>query len=66
MSLKAQVRDDAVRTFLVEFEQAVDFRKHTARNQPEAWDGDPSLRFQLDRLKTADDVTARVTATLLS
>jgi transcriptional regulator with XRE-family HTH domain len=59
--LKAQVRDDAVRTFLVEFEQAMEkFRKHIAWNQPEVWDGDPSLRFQLDLLKTADDIAARL------
>jgi hypothetical protein len=59
--LKAPVRDDASRKFLEEFEQAVeDFRKLLKFNIPEAWDGDPSLRFQLNRLKTADDIAARL------
>jgi transcriptional regulator with XRE-family HTH domain len=59
--LKAQVRDDAARTFLEEFEQAVEnFRKHLDLNVPEVWDGDPSLRFQLNGLKTADDIAARL------
>ncbi len=59
--LKAQVRDDAARTFLVEFEQAVEnFRKQSDLNVPEVWDGDPSLEFQLNRLKTADDIAARL------
>jgi hypothetical protein len=59
--LNAQVRDYAARKFLEEFELAVEnFRKHVAWNVPEAWDGDPSLRFQLDRLKTADDIAARL------
>jgi transcriptional regulator with XRE-family HTH domain len=59
--LKAQVRDDATRKFLEDFEQAVEnFRKQLALEQPEFWDGDPSLRFQLNRLKTADDIGARL------
>jgi transcriptional regulator with XRE-family HTH domain len=59
--LKAPVRDDASRTFLEEFEQAVEnFRKQLDFNVPEAWDGDPSLRFQLNLLKTADDIAARL------
>ena len=59
--LKAPVRDDAARTFLEEFEQAVEnFRKQLDFNIPEAWDGDPSLRFQLNLLKTADDIAARL------
>lgn len=59
--LNAQVRDDAARKFLEEFEEAVEkFRKHVAWNMPEAWDGDSSLRFQLNRLKTADDIAARL------
>jgi transcriptional regulator with XRE-family HTH domain len=59
--LKAQVRDDASRKFLEEFEQAVEnFRKQLKFNIPEAWDGDPSLRFQLNLLKNADDIAARL------
>jgi transcriptional regulator with XRE-family HTH domain len=61
--LKAQVRDDATRIFLKEFEQAVEF--HRARmdwDQPKASDGDPSLGFQLDCLKAADDIAARLEA----
>jgi transcriptional regulator with XRE-family HTH domain len=59
--LKAPVRDDAARTFLEEFEQAVEnFRRLSDFNIPEAWDGDPSLRFQLNRLKAADDVAFRL------
>jgi transcriptional regulator with XRE-family HTH domain len=59
--LKAQVRDDVARTFLEEFEQAVEnFRKQLELNVPEVWDGDPSLQFQLNRLKTADDIAARL------
>jgi transcriptional regulator with XRE-family HTH domain len=59
--LKAQVRDDATRKFLEEFEQAVEnFRRQLAMNQPEFWDGDPSLRFQLNFLKAADDIAARL------
>jgi transcriptional regulator with XRE-family HTH domain len=59
--LKALVRDDAARAFLEEFEQAVEnFRKLLNFDVPEAWDGDPSLRFQLNRLKTADDIAARL------
>jgi transcriptional regulator with XRE-family HTH domain len=61
--LKAQVRDDATRKFLEEFEQAVEnFRKQLALNVPEAWDADPTLRFQLSLLKTADDIAARLEA----
>jgi transcriptional regulator with XRE-family HTH domain len=59
--LKALVRDDASRKFLEEFEQAVEnFRKQLDLNIPEAWDADPSLRFQLNLLKTADDIAARL------
>jgi len=60
--LKAPVRDDASRTFLEEFEQAVEnFERQLALDEPHVWDGNnPSLRFQLNRLKTADDVTARL------
>jgi len=59
--LKAPVRDASSRKFLEEFEQAVEeFRKLLKFNIPEAWDGDPSLRFQLNRLKTADDIAARL------
>jgi transcriptional regulator with XRE-family HTH domain len=59
--LKATVRDDASRTFLEELETAVEnFRKLSHFNIPEAWDGDPSLRFQLNLVKTADDIAARL------
>ena len=59
--LKAPVRDDASRKFLEEFEQAVEnFRKQLKFNIPEAWDGDPSLRFQLNLLQHSDDVAIRL------
>jgi transcriptional regulator with XRE-family HTH domain len=59
--LKVQVRDDATRKFLEEFEEAVEnFRKQLVLDQPEFWDNDPSLRFQLNRLKTADDIASRL------
>jgi transcriptional regulator with XRE-family HTH domain len=59
--LKTHVRDEASRKFLEEFEQAVErFWKLLDFDQLEAWDGDPSLRFQLNRLKTADDIAARL------
>jgi transcriptional regulator with XRE-family HTH domain len=55
-SLNAQVRDEATRTLLEDFEQAVEnFRKQLDLNVPHAWDGDPTLRFQLNRLKASDD-----------
>jgi transcriptional regulator with XRE-family HTH domain len=59
--LKAQVRDDATRTFLEEFEQAVEnFGRQLELDQPHVWDGNPSLRFQLNRLKSTDDLATRL------
>jgi len=59
-SLNAQVRDEATRTLLEDFEQAVEnFRKQLDLDVPHAWDGDPTLRFQLNRLKASDDLAER-------
>lgn len=55
--LNAHISDDEVRKFLKEFETALeDFRKQHDFFHPES----DSLRFQLDRLKTADDIAARL------
>jgi len=54
--LNAKVRDDDKRKFLEDFEPAAEnFRKQSAFFQFEGH----SLRLQLDRLKTADDMAAR-------
>ena len=59
--LKARVRDDAARTFLEEFEQAVEnYRKHLDLNVPEAWDGDPTKLFkQLAEQRSHETQTRR-------
>jgi transcriptional regulator with XRE-family HTH domain len=55
--LNAKVRDDDAVKFLEDFEPAAEnFRKQSAIFQSEGH----SLRLQLDRLKTADDMAARV------
>jgi transcriptional regulator with XRE-family HTH domain len=55
--LNAKVRDDEARKFLEDFETAAeDFRKQHAHFN---WESQ-SLRLQLDRLKTADDMAARL------
>ena len=60
--LNAKVRDDDARKFLEDFETAVEnFRKDLRLSQGWALLGStPSLRIQLDRLKTADDIAARL------
>jgi transcriptional regulator with XRE-family HTH domain len=59
--LNAKIRDDDARKFLEDFETAVDnFRQKNARISQVHREIDIlSLRDQLDRLKTADDITAR-------
>jgi transcriptional regulator with XRE-family HTH domain len=55
--LNAKVRDDDARKFLEDFETAAEnFRKQHALFHRESH----SLRLQLDRLKTADDMAARL------
>jgi transcriptional regulator with XRE-family HTH domain len=55
--LNAEVRGDETRKFLEDFEPALeDFRKQHELFPRES----NSLRFQLDRLKTADDIAARL------
>lgn len=55
--LNAEVRGDEARKFLEDFEPALeDFRKQHELFHPDSC----SLRFQLDRLKTADDIAARL------
>ncbi|MFG3595546.1 helix-turn-helix domain-containing protein [Bradyrhizobium sp. RDI18] len=56
--LNAKVRDDDARKFLEDFEEAAEkFRKQNAFVFD---DESHSLRLQLDRLKTADDMAARL------
>jgi transcriptional regulator with XRE-family HTH domain len=55
--LNAEVRGDEARKFLEDFEPALeDFRKQHELFHPES----NSLRFQLNRLKMADDIAARL------
>ena len=55
--LNAEVRGHEARKFLEDFEPALDdFRKQQELFPPQ----NHSLRFQLDRLKTADDIAARL------
>jgi transcriptional regulator with XRE-family HTH domain len=55
--LNAEVRGDEARKFLEDFEPALeDFRKQHELFHPES----NSLRFQLNRLKIADDIAARL------
>jgi transcriptional regulator with XRE-family HTH domain len=58
--LSAQVRDDEARKFLEDFETAVEkFQKGLRLFREWALSGSsPSLRHQLDRLQTADDIAA--------
>jgi transcriptional regulator with XRE-family HTH domain len=62
--LRAQVRDDMTHKFLEEFEQAIENFRRQLRQldfDSDARDGDPSsLRFQLNCLKTTDDIAARL------
>lgn len=57
--LNANVRDNEARKFLEDFETAVEnFREQHARISRE--NVTRSLRLQLDRLRTADDISARL------